>query len=229
MKDAMRLADYVKLSDEEAALLSGLSDPQRAAEAIFAEYAPSLLAVTLGAEGSIGVVSADGLWAGGLQSGDLPVAGERDHAVQGSNDGAAQGSNDHAAQDIILAKAPSYDVKVVDTTGAGDGFWGAMLHRLLLLEDVARGDIMDAPVPAGVNGCRAAECVGTVDETGGGLAWGKASENHASAQSPFVINKDGLKEMLAYANAAGALAATKQGGIPAMPDDAEIRRLVPAD
>jgi fructokinase len=157
MRDAMRLADYVKLSDEEAALLSGKDDPAEAADAIFEEYAPALLAVTLGAEGSVAL------------SGDA------------------------------FARMPPYEVDVVDTTGAGDGFWGAMLHRILLREDAGGARTPGTGLNTGAD----------VDVSGVGLGIGEGE----------------LREMLAYANAAGALAATKPGGIPAMPTDAEIRAL----
>ncbi|MDR1797209.1 MAG: carbohydrate kinase [Clostridiales Family XIII bacterium] len=158
MRDAMRLADYVKLSDEEAALLSGKDDPVAAAAALFEEYAPALLAVTLGAGGSM--------------------------ALSGG----------------IFARMPSYDVDVVDTTGAGDGFWGAMLHRLLLREDAGAGG-------------------------SGRIGAGAGAGAPEASDSPSGIDESELKDMLAYANAAGALAATKPGGIPAMPTDTEIRAL----
>ncbi len=69
----------------------------------------------------------------------------------------------------------TYDTKVVDTTGAGDSFMGALLHGLLN------------------------EMVNLRDLTG-----------HQ------------LEEIIDYANAAGALCATKRGAIPAIPFHAEI-------
>ncbi|MDR1953864.1 MAG: carbohydrate kinase [Clostridiales Family XIII bacterium] len=91
----LALADYAKLGEEEAAMLSGETNPEKAARAIFDANSLTFLAVTLGAEGSI-AVTADG-----------------------------------------FARVPSYDVKTVDTTGSGDAFWGAALHRLLSIEESA--------------------------------------------------------------------------------------------
>jgi fructokinase len=96
--EGLTLADYVKLGEEEAALLSGETDPEKAALAIFDANSLTFLAVTLGAQGSIAITDAG------------------------------------------IVRAPSYDVKAVDTTGAGDAFWGAALHRLLSLEQRASGE-----------------------------------------------------------------------------------------
>ena len=67
---------------------------------------------------------------------------------------------------------PGYSVRVVDTTGCGDAFTGAMLYQLL----------------------------------------------HAK-------NKP-LTQMVQYANAVGALCATKKGGLPAMPGKASVETLI---
>ncbi|MET3574982.1 carbohydrate kinase [Bhargavaea ullalensis] len=78
-----------------------------------------------------------------------------------------------------LAEVPGFQVKAVDTTGAGDAFWGAFLHQ--------------------------------VAESG-------------SAESVFGPGQ--LTGLLRFANAAGALAVTKRGGIPALPAREEIEKLV---
>lgn len=88
MRSLLPLADVMKLSDEETALLTDEADPQRAALALHALGIP-LAAVTLGAKGAL--VCANGQ----------------------------------------TALAPSYRMPVVDTTGAGDAFWGGFLHKLL--------------------------------------------------------------------------------------------------
>ena len=80
----------------------------------------------------------------------------------------------------------SYDLGAVDTTGAGDGFWGAALHRILTLTD--EGVIE----PKGKKG----------------------------------INAGFLRDILAYGNAAGAIATTRKGGMPAMAKEEEIQSLL---
>ena len=73
----------------------------------------------------------------------------------------------------------AFDVSCVDTTGAGDAFWGAVLagivRKSILLED-------DSP--------------------------------------------DQINALLDAANAAGALATTKKGAIPAMPDEKQIHNCI---
>lgn len=92
MKQGLALAHYVKVSDEEATLLTGEADPEKAAVILSRQYGFAFIAVTLGPKGCIGITP--------------------------------------AAQ----VRLPTYDVPTVDTTGAGDAFWGAVLYRLLLLE-----------------------------------------------------------------------------------------------
>jgi len=70
----------------------------------------------------------------------------------------------------------TYDVKTVDTTGAGDAFTGAFLYKLL-----------------------------------------------ESGKSPAQLDKTEMEKMIDFANAAGSLATTKKGAIPAMPSLAEIK------
>lgn len=83
--EAMPLADVVKLSEEEARLLTGESDLKAAAEKI-SKYGVSLILITLGPRGAF--------WFTECTSGSLPA----------------------------------YDVKTIDTTGAGDAFLGAFLY-----------------------------------------------------------------------------------------------------
>ncbi|MCL2103337.1 MAG: carbohydrate kinase [Syntrophorhabdaceae bacterium] len=89
----MGLADYAKVSEEEAFLLTGTKDPEASAGMLADEYALDFVAVTLGSNG-----------AGAIANG-------------------------------VYRFLPTYDVKVIDTTGAGDAFWGASLHKLLGYEE----------------------------------------------------------------------------------------------
>ena len=78
--------------------------------------------------------------------------------------------------------APSYPVRAVDATGAGDAFLGGALYGLL-----------EAGAP--------------IDELSG----------------------EALHAIASFANAAGALATTKRGGIPAMPSREDVLRLMGAE
>jgi fructokinase len=74
---------------------------------------------------------------------------------------------------------PSYQVKSIDATGAGDIFFGAILYKIL--------------------------------ENSGGFSQ---------------LTIDDIKEYVRFANAAGALATTKRGAIPATPDLMSIEALL---
>ena len=91
MREGMELADYVKVADEEALMLTGEADPEKAALVLQTQYRLAFAAVTLGPKGCVGIA---------------PTARMR-----------------HAA----------YDLPCVNTTGAGDAFWGAVLYQLLQL------------------------------------------------------------------------------------------------
>lgn len=81
-------------------------------------------------------------------------------------------------------KLPTYDVKTVDTNGAGDTFLGAVLYRL----------------------------------------------KEKSLREIELLSEDELLDILSFANAAGSLATTKSGAIPAMPTREEVehcRQTVP--
>lgn len=75
--------------------------------------------------------------------------------------------------------APTFDTACVDTTGAGDAFWGAALTWLL---------------------------------------------EHGMA--PDALTRAEMAALLDFANAAGSLATTQYGAIPAMPDRAAIARCI---
>lgn len=88
MRGALECADIVKLSEEEALMLSGREDAEDAARALSLR-GNGMFAVTLGEKGAL--------------------------VCHGSE----------------MRLAPGYSVKAVDTTGAGDAFWGAFLCKLL--------------------------------------------------------------------------------------------------
>jgi fructokinase len=87
--------DMLKISDEEAEMLIGISDPADAASALCREGV-RMTVVTLGKHGA------------------LVCAGGRCH------------------------KIPGFEIQAVDSTGAGDAFWGGFLYRFLLAEKADR-------------------------------------------------------------------------------------------
>lgn len=74
---------------------------------------------------------------------------------------------------------PTYDTKVIDTTGSGDSFFGAFLSKVVL-----------------------------------------------SNKKPNELTEDELKEFADFANAAGAICATKMGAIPAIATTDEILKCI---
>lgn len=88
MRRGAALADWVKISLEEAPLLTDETAPERAAGALLAGGA-ELAAVTLGADGA------------------------------------------YVATRSTTVRLPAFPVDAVDTTGAGDAFWGAFLFCIL--------------------------------------------------------------------------------------------------
>lgn len=87
--EGVKLADILKVSDEECRMLSGTDDIARGAEYLGKTYGPRLVFVTLGANGSA-----------------FSFGGR-----------------------FITQR--TFDVRTIDTTGAGDAFFGAVLYRLL--------------------------------------------------------------------------------------------------
>lgn len=88
MKIGLKYADIIKVSEKEAALLTGESDIHHAAEKLYQEGI-KLVCITLGEKGSF-----------------------------------YYHMNGHGI-------VPGYKSKVVDTTGAGDCFFGATVHQIL--------------------------------------------------------------------------------------------------
>ena len=88
MRELLSAADFVKLSEEEALLLTGERAPERAAAAVL-DLGAALCTVTLGERGAF------------------------------------------LASRAASVSVPAEAVTPVDTTGAGDAFWGAALSWLL--------------------------------------------------------------------------------------------------
>lgn len=103
MRSVLPFVNIMKLSDEETALLTGVSEPEEAAKRLLAQGV-SVVAVTLGADGAY-VCTKDG---------GVTVKG--------------------------------YTAELVDTTGAGDSFWGGFLSQLLdsekQLEELTLEDVV---------------------------------------------------------------------------------------
>ena len=88
MRSVLELVDVIKISDEEAALITGNADPKQAAGYLLGKGIGCAVA-TLGKKGAL----------------------------------AATGN---ACETVGVM-----DVKVVDTTGAGDAFWGGFLYKVV--------------------------------------------------------------------------------------------------
>jgi fructokinase len=97
MRSVLDRIDIIKISEEEAPLLTGESECAKSAAALL-ERGPSCVVITRGSAGADAYSAAASV--------SLPVP----------------------------------DVPVVDTTGAGDAFWGGFLHRLLQ-HDPSRADL----------------------------------------------------------------------------------------
>lgn len=129
------IADVLKVSEEEARLITGDEDPASASQKLLG-MGPALVLVSLGELGAY----------------------FRNHACSGY--------------------VPSYQVNVVDTTGAGDAFVGAFLWKVCSM---------------------------------------------VKEELKFMPSME-LRQIISFANAAGALTATGGGAIPAMPNMEQICR-----
>ncbi|MDR2610646.1 MAG: carbohydrate kinase [Clostridiales Family XIII bacterium] len=116
IREPLPQADLLKVSDEEAAMLSGLYDPESAARALCREGI-HLVAVTLGKDGAL--VCTDG----------------RCQHVAG------------------------FPATAVDTTGAGDAFWGGFLYQFLQRGKARQTELSDAVDFARFGNAAAAICV----------------------------------------------------------------------
>lgn len=88
MSSVVKYADMMKVSDEEASMLTGEAKLESAAEKLL-EAGPAVVAITLGSSGVL------------------------------------------AASKNGIQKIPAFKVEAVDTTGAGDSFWGGFLSAFL--------------------------------------------------------------------------------------------------
>ena len=104
MRSLIVTADIMKVSDEELPLLTGETDPAKAADALL-DQGVKIVAITLGSEGAYVRVGKDS------------------------------------------ALVPGFRAKAVDTTGAGDSFFGGFLYRFLstgkALREVTISDAAD--------------------------------------------------------------------------------------
>ncbi len=92
MKLGLEFADILKVSDEEAVLLTGHTDLELAARALL-EYGIKLVCITLGPKGC--------------------------YYIKNTNEG------------IVDGYVSGYDATAIDTTGAGDSFFGAVVSQVL--------------------------------------------------------------------------------------------------
>jgi fructokinase len=103
MRAVLSSVDYLKVSEEEAALLAGKEAVQEAARLLLAQGITGVV-VTLGKEGAYAAIrNKTGVYA-------------------------------------LMVPAPH--VPVLDTTGAGDAFWGGFLYRLLEVELALKEDTL---------------------------------------------------------------------------------------
>lgn len=104
MRSLVPSADFIKISDEEAPLLTDTTDPVEASRILAAQGA-RVVAVTLGGDGALVRVGSE------------------------------------------TRRIPGFSVKAVDTTGAGDAFFGGFLSRFLesgrALADITIDDATD--------------------------------------------------------------------------------------
>lgn len=133
MLAGLKLADIVKVSEEEMLLLTGETDLQRGSLKL-GNSGASLVLVSLGAKGAF------------------------------------------FRKNSLTGRIPTYDVKTIDTNGAGDAFLGAALFCL----------------------------------------------RKCSLEEIRALSNPELTKLLSFANAAGALATSKNGAIPSMPTLEEI-------
>ena len=89
MRQVLPMVDYLKVSEEEGAMITGKTDPAECAADLLA-MGPRAAAVTLGPDGAYCASRKGGFY------------------------------------------LPAYPAKTIDTTGAGDTFFGTLLHELIM-------------------------------------------------------------------------------------------------
>ena len=89
MREVLPSVDYLKVSEEEGEMITGIGDPQACADALVASGGPVFAAVTLGKKGSCFATA-------------------------------------YGARGYV----PAFPAKTIDTTGAGDTFFGTFLHEV---------------------------------------------------------------------------------------------------
>lgn len=123
MRCGLTYANLLKVSEEEAEMLTGISDPVKAGQHLLSDTT-RLVVVTLGPRGC---------------------------AYCHKNS---------------CGELPTFDIKAIDTTGAGDSFWGALLYRFLELgtsiDNLSKEQIIDICTFANASGSLCASRRGAI-------------------------------------------------------------------
>ena len=104
---------------------------------------------------------------------------------------------------------PGFNVKVAETTGAGDAFVAAVLFNLMKRIDKQTDAYIDKQIEMRSDKCKNGSAQGQDDKYSGVLTV-----------------DDGLVDALVFANAAGALATTKMGAIPSLPAFKDVNEFI---
>jgi sugar/nucleoside kinase (ribokinase family) len=124
LAELMRLADFVLMSRSELRGTTGCDEPEVAARLLLERGVPSVVA-TLGEQGAA-------------------CYGRRSRQIADASVGAGAGVDAHADADFETVWAPSFNVDVVDTTGAGDAFASGFISSLVegrpMAECLTRGN-----------------------------------------------------------------------------------------
>lgn len=142
------------------------------------------------------------------------------------------------ARETILSLWPSASVIKVsedelrflsqehDMRRAAEALWHERL-RLLAVTCGGEGCHYFTPAESGLHeGHVAGFAVQAVDTTGAGDSWTAALLTHLAADPQVFLDTPALEAVLRFANAAGALATTRRGAIPALPTLAQVQELM---
>jgi fructokinase len=108
----------------------------------------------------------------------------------------------------------AYGVKTVDTTGAGDCFFGGALHCVLAL--------CDGRAQSGQQSARSGQAFGRQGGQGG--QGDQLAQGGQLAQRIARISAEEALHMLMFANAAGSMSTAKMGALAAQPSLAAVER-----
>jgi sugar/nucleoside kinase (ribokinase family) len=144
------------------------------------------------------------------------------------------------ASDSEWVEVKSIRVKIVDSTGAGDGFMAGLLYKILQPSHYGLSSATTRIEDHGLPPSRMAEELikyqGDVPITTGrrspsGSLPGASLDRrewlyfHGRKEMPF-FTKPEMREMACFANVVGALTCTKPGGIPAFPSLREVKKRI---